>query len=56
MPSDLAEVDVDADVLVVVSKVAEDVEEVMSVEVSVNEYRATRINQICFSNLNQILR
>ena len=52
VPSDLAEVDVDADVLVVVSKVAEDVEEVMSVEVSVNEYRATRINQICFSNLN----
>ena len=56
MPSDLAEVDVDADVLVVVSKVAEDVVEVMSVEFSVNECRATRINQICFSNLNQILR
>ena len=52
MPSDSAEVDVDADVLVVVSKVAEDVVEVMSVEVSVNECRATCINQICFSNLN----
>lgn len=50
MPSDLAEEDVDADVLVVVLEVAEDVVEVMSVEVSVNVCRATCINQICFSN------
>ena len=51
VPSDLAEEDVDADVLVVVLEVAEDVVEVMSVEVSVNVCRATCINQICFSNL-----
>ena len=51
MPSDFAEVDVDAVVPVVVSKVKEDVVEVMSVEVAVNECRATRINQICFSSL-----
>ena len=51
VPVDLAEVDVDADFLVVVSNVAEDVAEVISEDVTKNECGATCINQICLTLL-----
>ena len=49
VPFDSAGEDVNADFLVVVSKVAEDKAEVISVEVTVNECEETFINQICFA-------